>query len=1388
MSDAPLPTGQFNRPPRIHLPSIPREEVTIPPPPTLPEHRGPGWLISIIPVLGIGVMGLFYLTRAGDGGSALFAIPLFVLAMFTIGGTILAFRWRRKDTKRRGDQNTLDYIRVLDRKRARLQASHNAQYAILRDNFPDPQTNLSRALSRNPNLWERRPDDTDFLAFRLGIGRIPSVVPIQPPDPDIDSPELTRAIDLVDTYRWLENAPVSANLIDDFSIGFAGHRDLTVNAVRSIVAHLAMTHTPNDLQIHLVAPQTAYDEWRWMEWLPHTNQSQSGKGDWLAFDNNGIRRLMGTLSQIVDERLKQPDAMQAPHLLLIVDDPHLIDNEAVYSRILRDGEMVSASIICIVKDFDNIPGDCVTVIDVGDDGRFRCLRTGEQSTSVEGYQIDSLALSASEHIARALSSVNMREVGGSGRIPRYVDFLELYGVNRVEEIRDVLSFRWHRPVHEGHLPYPIPLGRESLAVDTYLHLDEDHHGPHGVLAGTTGSGKSELLQTLVTALAIEHDPRLVNFLLIDFKGGSSFRVFEQLPHTVGMVTNLDGVLVERALEALKSEINSRQQFLKKTSMRDIVQYHRFYSRSLQDLQNPIYQPLPHLFIIVDEFAQLAKEMPNFLSELVRIAQVGRSLGLHLILGTQSPMDVITDEMNANLQFRICLRVQNAESSRAMLRRPDAAYLPAGWAGRGYFQVGERGVYKQFQTAYVGGDYGQVDNLNEPLVLELITEQGETIDLLPSEGDEINDLPNDEPYTTAHAITNTIEAYAERNKIPARPPLLLPPLTTQITLSEPFETSQIVGWNGHTWLHAGHDQNGNPIPLGSAPVGMVDDVYTQKQYPLWVHLNTSQQSDGRNGHVLVMGGPGTGKTTFLRTLAISQALLHSPDRLHMYFLSFTGSGLNDLGMLPHAEEVIHGIETERVRRLFGRLLTILNERQSGQVSSHTPTIVLCVDQYEQLRDTYYEQHIHDFERLINEGRAVGIYVVITANSITSIPDRLRSMIQQRIALQLGNPTDYLMAVGNINTRDDEQLPKGRGWVYNSPPLICQISLPVRGTAVDNQDMSRMTADIIQELRRASRSGPSALRELPPKIPLDALPLAETTERLETIIGRVDNDNLSPFALDWAEQGPHFLVTGPPGTGKTNLLHVAVLSSAQQLPPDKLRIVLVDFTGRSLRALEPLKHVVTRVTDMMGLETQLNRLNREMNSLYQRWNDKEIPDEIPRTLVIIDDYEVVSDAMSNNFEMFAQLRDHIRLHSELGLHFWVAGYLDRIGDPFIKQLLLRRSGFGMSVKDSLHNLNIRTTGLTNEAMPAGRAFYAQHNAITVLQTAQVDNPPVLVNRVNQQLWRGYPKAAWGHIAGDDNAESDPIADISDSTDDPQTESSGGGDLDIDTDGLIQDLLGD
>jgi S-DNA-T family DNA segregation ATPase FtsK/SpoIIIE len=1412
-------SANFNRPPRLRFPAMEAEEVGIPGPPTVQEQQDQSMLVSLIPVLGIAVMAIFYVFRgASAGGEGLgFALPMLVLGFFTIGGTVYAQRSRKRDTAKRRHENEINYLRMLDKKRVRLQAAHDAQQAILEYDFPRPDDWLNAALTRDARLWERRPTDDDFTAFRIGEGRVPSAVRINAPDPDLDNPLLDRALRLVDEYRNLPGAPIIASLAKDVSLGMCGKRASLLKAARAAICNIALTHAPQEVHIHLITSQSNAEDWRWMEWLPHASQShRGGAPDLIATDTSSIRNLMGLLGQVIDER-KESKGAKTPFLFLVIDDPTLVDSESVFTTILRDGGLVGASALCLVSAFESIPSLCSAIIDIEADDSFRYARTGADGYAVEGRQIDGLSPQDAEHLARALSAVVVRETGGAGRIPRRVDFLEMVGVRYVDELRPRLKERWRRPIRKGVLPFGAAIGRESLAVSTEILLDEDHHGPHGMLAGTTGSGKSELLQTLICALILEHDPRLLTLLLIDFKGGATFNVFANLPHTVGTVTNLDSIRVSRALEALKAETSFRQQFLDSMNVRDINQYHRFFVSNPARLEDPTFRPLPHLFIIVDEFAQLAKEMPDFMRELVRTVQVGRSLGLHLLLGTQSPMDVITDEMNANLQFRICLRVQNIEASRAMLRRPDAAFLPPGWPGRGYFQVGAQGMFKQFQTAYVGGDYEKKQDdaaPQEALVLEVITGRGETVNLMPdtrtsfqgagdpSHASGAGPVEIQQPYTVARALVDTVVSYAKDEGVPWMKPLLLPPLEERITLGKPFARANTVGWDGFTWADPGTDHDGNPVRTGSAPVGILDDVYNRTQNPYWIHLNTSAGEGGktgrRDGHVLVMGSPGTGKTMFVRTLAISLALLHAPEKLHMYFVSFTGTGLEDLGRLPHAERVIYGNEPERIRRLFNRLIQLLEDRQAGRAEAFAPVVMVAIDQYEQFRDSYREQHMADLDRLVNEGRAVGIFVVLTANSPNVVPDRVRSLIQQRFALELGDPADYLIAVGRVNAGGD--LPGGRGFAAGTPPLAGQIALPTLRAVEDEQDALAATADIVQQLRSgylaskqlppdtvgAEAQAPAPIEPLPAIVPLYTLatPLTRRNDyHIVTPLGRYDDDAQSVFVLDWWAQGPQFIVTGPPGSGKSNLLQAAVLSAAQLHSPQQLRFLLVDFNGRSLRALSGLKHVIRRVTDVIELQAQMLNLQAEMNAFYTSLRDHALespdPPPLPATVIVIDDYDQTSEALSNNPELLAQLRDHVRLHSDLGLYMWVAGYLERTSDPLIKQLLLRRSGFGLMIKESLQKLNVRTTGLPNEAMPEGRMYVPQMNQIRVVQTALIETPQGYVSQINDKLWGKFSRADWRTPASAEQAQA-------------MRRSSAGGargdaSLSIDTAGLIDDLIG-
>lgn len=1369
----------FNRPPRTPTPQLPDIQVDIPSPPQAPPPPEQSILIILLPTIGIGLITAFYYVRSLDTGlGVISALPLLALLIFTVGSTLWAQNRRRRDYRLRREEARIAYIRLLWRKRARLQAAHDAYQAILETDFPAPDEIGGFVMTHGSRLWQRRPSDADFLMLRIGAGRIASPVVINPPDADTVPPEYD--LTFIQQYRFLDPAPVAIPLRTRFALGVSGTRAARLNWSRAAVLHLAAMHAPQELHIHLLAPQSSYEDWRWLEWLPHTSQShRGGSADLLAFDAENVRRLLGNLSQALDERRGRGG--QSPHLLIVVDGDPSGGSEGTLTTLLREGGQFGISLIYLSADVGTLPGECNAVIELLPDGRFHYFETGAESGSIANDitgTADGTSMQDAEHSARAQAALIAQEDSSSGRIPRHVDFLEVYGVQQVNTLAAQIDAYWRETSPSGILPRPVPVGRDGFTQALEIDLAENRHGPHGIVAGTTGAGKSEFLQTLICSLVIHHDPRLLNLLLIDFKGGSTFNVFARLPHAVGTITNLDGLLVERALEALKSEMRVRQEFLKRMKVRDIAQYHRFFTHLAANMNDPSYHPLPHLFIIVDEFAQLAKEMPEFLRELVRIAQVGRSLGLHLILGTQTT-EVVNDEMNANLQFKVCFRVQNIDASRAILHSPEAAYLPIGWAGRAYFQVGERGVFQQFQTAYVGGEYVERADADpdsaEALTLELVTDTGAIIDLLaldsqtPARAARSPASPSvlalEEPYSTGRAVVDVVIEYAQNHHIPFMPPLLLPPLEDRITLRMILRQAGVGGWDGRSW----GEIVGETAILG-APIGLIDDIYERTQTPLWITLKADGQTPVKDGHVLITGASGSGKTMTLRTLAISLALLHHPDRLHLYFLSFMSGALNDLGDLPHAEQVVLGMETERVRRLIRRLIQTLNDRQSGSFQD-TPTIVLFIDQYEPFRDAYYAHFAADFDRLVSEGHAAGIYLVMTASSINAVPERLRSLVQQRIALQQNAPSDYTATVGALQMRIDEALPKGRGFIHSAPPLMCQVCLPCEYPTDDIPSALAAMRELIDEMRATylNETGrahsPIPVQRLPANLPFDMLPVPHRGDRIVTTLGQNDDDSLSRFTLDWREQGPHFVVIGPPLSGKTNLLHAAALAAAREHPPERLRFILIDFTQRSLNALAALKHTAASVATPATLETVLNALE----SMGAAEHDAE-PAE---TVFLIDDYDAFADAMSGSAALLRRFRDVVKLRTGSGLYVWAAGYLEHAGDPLIKYLLLRRCGFGLMVRESLQAIHPRLTQLPADAMPEGRAFFVRHTSVAVVQTARVDQPGELVAMINER-WYDSAQAALGTAAPGAAAVSEPHADRQDT-------------FEIDTAGLIEDLLG-
>lgn len=1330
-----MPDVRSSRAPVPVLPDIP---VEIPAPPAYPDPSEQNLWLTILPSVAIGSIVLLGVV-VGGGTASIFVLITPIMLGVLAGVTVYAQRLRRRSLEERKETIRIGYLRSLNYKRARLQAAHDAYRALLDISYPPSDAVLMMINQRTRTLQKRHPSDHDFASVRIGLATLPSPVRITVPDPDRDHPLLGYALSLAEDYRTLKNAPCAIKLTEGV-MGLAGARPAVLDLMRAILIPLALQHTPADLRIHVVAPAERTDDWRWVEWLPHASTVQrGGAADLVALGVDNVRSLSSTLGQSLNER--RESATRLPFLLLIVDSQGLPHLEALRT-ILSDGTALGASAIVLAPSADGLPGDCVSVITLGPEQRMRCalLAAGTELTGTA----DAISAADAERGARSLAA-SMTDMPDAGRLPRTVEFFSLYGADSAGDLVGQIAFRWRGLIRGGQLPRPVPIGMEGASSPVELALAEGQHGPHGMVAGTTGSGKSELLQSLICALAIEHDPRLVNFLLIDFKGGSTFGQFSRLPHTVGLVTNLDGALIERVLAALKGEMTARQAALRALDLRDITQYHRQYTSSPAQMVSPSYRPLAHLFVIVDEFAQLARDFPDFLAELVRVAQLGRSLGLHLILGTQSPMEVVTEEMAANLQFRICLRVQSIEASRAVLRRPDAAYLPADWPGRAYLQVGERGVFRQFQTAHAGADYLAERAEPEEMTLELLAENGTVIDLL----DDTQPMDEDPllPHTVARAVVDTILDYAQLNDVPFMPPLLLPPLGEAVPLRTAFTIAGVTGWNSEGWPTAESH--------GAAPVGLSDDVGERKQAALWLDLHTN---------TLVTGAPGSGKTSALWTFALGLSLITAPDDLHLYALSLTNS-LDELDCLPHVQ-LVSGADPERVHRLFRRLLAALEARQAGADS--TPLIGLLIDGFEAFRDAYYDAHLADIERLISEGRSHGIAVVITATSISALPERLRALISRRIALRPAHPSEWGMAVGTTSPRSDTILPPGRGVVSGSPPLSIQICLPCEFPAETVVAGLRETGAEMRAVYRqmsGREHAPLPVRRLPTRVRFEdgtSMPSNDDTRQKLTrggnwpapisSLGIVDDDAQSPLLFDWENDGPHVVIAGSARSGKTNLLHAAALSLAAAVSPEAVQIMLVDLSGRSLRALAELPHAL-HITDPQLLDLAVHELSTTTI----------------RTAIFIDDYDLAADILnSEGGTLLRALRDIVRIRSET--YVWAAGYLDRASDPLIRHLLLKRTGFAFGGRDGLNALGLRTLADPNSISVPGRAVYAQDNRQIVVQTSLVDDV---------QKWVVQITGRWGESRHSKpspaahNANPAPSAPLS---------------YDIDTRGLIDDLFGD
>lgn len=1209
----------YNRPPRLQDELI-EGSISIPAPPNPQEgEQGRNFFMMLLPMAAPLLTGVFYLLiSSSTGRNPLYTIPMIVMAVLSVVIALLTYSQQRWAQRQKELLALRNYHDLLDRRMARLQAARDLQIVQQLAAHPHPDRLAEMVARVKIGVWARRANDPDFAHLRVGIGDVPSLIGVEGPDPDLDAPEIRRALRLVYKYRTVEGGVQRVSLYDHGSVGLVGKREDVRRLAYAMLAQLVVHHAPSDISLYIISSESGEQQWGWAHWLPHTSrEALGGFPDCIAYDPKDAASLISLISARF-EGLEDEQRGSAKRVMVVFDQPNRWLGDSTFHKVIA-GHLHGVAALCLCEDIRDVPPDCGVVIEVDSRADTHIGFIGKQGVKLKG-KADALSLVKLDTMARQLSGLRLPSLSDVNRIPTSIGFLSMYGQNTIEDIG--LAARWNRIPKEGVLPFPAPMGGVDQSNLLYLDLSDQAHGPHGMIAGTTGAGKSELLRTVVMSLAIENHPYYLNFLLIDFKGGSTFRAFETLPHTVGTLSNIDGddpkqarTEALRLLNAIKSENQARQRFLKNISHKtgknitDITAYHHLLETEYDGVIPDNWTPMPHLIIIIDEFAELANDLPDFLPEMVSVVRVGRSLGMHLVLAMQRPGNHVKDEMRANLQFRISLRVQSPDDSRDILGRSEAAYLPNGVRGRAYFKSGQSGLI-QFQAAQISMNYvppsADPADIEPPSYKFTIYKGGKPKEYRLEDKTKTREKARKLPTLLSVLVAHSIEVF---DQLGGRrpPPILLPSLPASLLLGRVFEDYLVrhPSLSERRWDGVGWDTRSEPVGMLRVPIGLIDDVAGRQSRPLVVNFD-------EDGSVVIAGSAQTGKSTALRTILVSLVQCYPPDEVECYVV---GRRLGRLTLLPHVVSVIESGEKERMGRLLDHLEHIISEReriyrekgvadfqsylttlhkQNPRVIPAHPAIVVFIDN---MSEVIADSEKAAWMNLITNGRTVGIYFVVTGAAVASNDlGSILDLTEQRITFALPEKSDIAQVVGAMDERGFEARPGGGLIRTKGRPLPIQISQPFFAVPDENEtpeddEFSRMCRDMViaVEKHHIVRQG-QPIEILGGRVPFfepdvrtdqlrirrrDARPILRDMLKMDWSDGfkvgvGLDFRTVKLTVIDVTEDSPHLLIGGGAETGRTGVLRVLALGAASIHPPEELRIILADINSAPLR-LKGLPHV-------------------------------------------------------------------------------------------------------------------------------------------------------------------------------------------------------------------------
>ncbi len=1166
----------FNRSPRVEV-RYPGTQFKTPRLPTEKIGKMFPWPILIAPIL-MGI-ALYLLTENPRMLLMIFMTPLMAL------GNIVNQSVQSKKSEnhefllfeRQYEQLEEDFFRGKpEEERAR-----NAEAPPVAEIF-------DHAMRLGPLLWTRRPEHWNFLGLRLGSCRLPARNRIDDSDQPDGLPEYIDRVDrLRERYAFVDDVPVFDTMADAGSIGIAGPRGAVADTMRGIAVQLFGLHAPNDVVAVAFADAAWTPELDWLKWMPHTSSEKSPFRDMALADSAPTAAaLLSSLEEYVlraqggDGEPRGPFKEDWNPLLYGTDvaraaDQHkktppvsvvvFVTSDAPVDRgrltdVLERGADRGVHAVFVSPTVESLPAVCRSYIDVTtglDDAEVGLVRVGE---NFEHVRVEGVSNAYMQMLARRLAPVvdASTVVHDASDIPSAVMFLQLIDPAIAEDPHVVIE-RWRQNnTIVDRTPGPRPRLKKAgtlraiigQGASDAMALDLRTQGPHALVGGTTGAGKSEFLQAWVLGMAAAHSPDRVTFLFVDYKGGSAFADCVELPHCVGLVTDLSPHLVRRALTSLRAELQHREHLLNRKKAKDLLELEK-----RQDPECP-----PALVLVIDEFAALASEMPEFVDGVVDIAQRGRSLGIHLIMATQRPAGVIKDNLRANTNLRVALRMADEADSRDVVDDPIAATFPPTLPGRAIAKTGP-GRLVPFQSAYTGGWTSDDDGATaEVRVAELrFGARAEWEPDRPAEADaHEEDLgPNDQKRIVSTLIRASDVAALPR---PRRP--WLDDLPALVDLQD-------LPNDGDTRI----------------PLALVDVPEKQLQEP-------AVFVPDRDGSLVIYGTSGSGKSTLLKTIGTAAGMRPEVGRVHVYCLDFASGALGSLAALPHVGSVVDGADVERIQRLLRTLDREMDRRSAAfsaasaasvqeyreLVDPRMPRILLLIDNYPEFKkDWEYAPgrgpFYRTFMRILGEGRTLGVHVVITADRGNAVPSAVASNISRRVVLRMGDPSQYMLLAAPRDILDEQSAP-GRAVLDGHEAQIA-----VLGGTSNAVEQTKALAALGERLREAGVRDLPEIGALPTMVPVTDMP-AQVNGM--PVFGVAD-ETLAPHGF---EPIGSFVISGPPASGRTNALKALVIA-VERFDPN-VRMYHFGSRRAELKEFRPWVRSATRPEDEKELAAELAEL--------------------------------------------------------------------------------------------------------------------------------------------------------------------------------------------------------